>query len=171
MGSKKIFRDPNVPRTRIVTGVRGIQKPYKYKTKTKARLDPDYLTEEAEAAEILTGYVRGEQASKLEERLAIALNEAALDYLFQYPVYSAYSLPGEEKTIDFIVYDGGVAFPLETGSWFVHGQPSQVEADKSRDQILNEILKYRGFRPIYRVPFDHPEDLDDARQIVKELFG
>jgi len=171
MGSKAIFRDSNIKGTRRATGVRGIQRPYKYKTKTRARLDPDFLTEVAEAAEILTGYVRGEQASKLEERFAIALNEAGLDYVFQYPVYSALSLPGEEKTIDFIVYDGGVPFPIETGSWFVHGQPSQIERDKTRDQILNEVLKSRGFMPIERIAFDEPSSLEKARRIVKELFG
>ena len=172
MGSKKIFRDPNltIPRTRY-TGVRGIAKPYKYKTKRTARLDPDYATPTAVAAEVLTGYVRGEEASDLEERFAIALDEAKLTYVFQYAVYSAYSLPGEEQIIDFIVYDGGTPYPIETGSRFVHGYQSQIERDRERDQILNEILKYRGFQEIYRIEFDHPEDLDDARQIVQELFG
>jgi len=172
LGSKKIFRDPNltIPRTRY-TGVAGIAKPYKYKTKRTARLDPDYVTPETEAAEILTGYVRGEEASDLEERFAWALDQADLTYLFQYEVYGAFGLPGEEATIDFIVYVGGVAYPVELGSFFVHGHASRIETDRARDQLLNEFLRTRGFQEIIRVDFDHPEDRDDAQQIVEELFG
>ena len=172
LGSKKIFRDPNVriPRTRH-TGVRGIAKPYRYKTKRTARLDADYVTPAAAAAEILTGYVRGQDASDLEERFAWALDQAGFNYLFQYEVYGAVGLPGEEKTIDFIVYVGGIAYPVELGSWFVHGHSSRIETDRARDQILNEVLQTRGFQEIIRVDFDHPEDRDDAQRIVKELFG
>ncbi len=172
MGSKKIFRDPYTrpPRMRY-TGVRGIAKPYKYKISRAVRLDPDYVTPTAAAAEILTGYVRGQQASDLEERFAFALDQAGLDYVFQYEVYSAFSLPGEESVIDFIVYDGGTPYPVETGSLFIHGHPSRIESDRSRDQILNEILRFRGFQEIIRLKFDHPEDRDDAQEIVRELFS
>lgn len=172
LGSKKIFRDPNVrlPRTRH-TGVRGIARPYKYKTKRTGRLDPDYVTPAAAAAEILTGYVRGQEASDLEERFAWALDQAGFNYLFQYEVYGAIGLPGEEPTIDFIVYVGGTPYPVETGSSFVHGHQSRIETDRVRDQILNEYLRIRGFQEIIRIDFDHPEDRDDAQRIVKELFG
>jgi len=174
LGSKAIFRDPNLKtRRRSKSDVRvpGIVRPYEFKTSRKARLDPDFVTPVAEAAEILTGYVRGEEASKLEERFAIALNEARLDFVFQYEVHSAYELPGEERTIDFIVYDGGIPFPVETGAGFIHGHSSRMESDRERDQILNEILRHRGLQEIIRLEFDHPEDLDDARRIVRELFG
>lgn len=174
LGSKAIFRDPNVKTARRYKSdvrIPGVVRPYRFKTSRKGRLDPDYVTPTAATDESLTGFVRGQKASDLEERLAFAINQAGLDFVFQYEVHSAFSLPGEEKTIDFIVYDGGTPFPVETGSLFVHGHPSRIEADRTRDQILNEILRFRGFQEIIRLPFDHPEDFDDAREIVRELFG
>ena len=174
MGSKKIFRDPAIrTRRRYKSDVRipSIVRPYKFKTSRSARLDADYLAAPAAEDELLTGYVRGQEASALEERFAFALDFAKLDFVFQYEVHSAFSLPGEEKSIDFIVYDGGTPYPVETGSSFVHGHPSRIETDRQRDQILNEILRFKGFQEIIRLEFDHPEDRDDAREIVRELFG
>lgn len=171
LGSKKIFRDPYVRgvrsnRPRIPSAVR----PYRYKSKRTARLDQDYLAPVREAGEVLTGYVRGQQASDLEERFARALVEAGLDFVFQYEVYSAYNLPGEEQTIDFVIYSFGNPIPIETGSEFIHGHPSRREKDRARDQVLNEIIRYWGWQEIVRLEFDHPTDVDDAREIVRELF-
>lgn len=173
MGSKRIFRDPylRVSRRGAKPRIPTIARPYKYKTKVTARLDADFVTPTAAAAEILTGFVRGKQASDLEERFAGALNDAGLSYVFQYRVDSALSLPGEGQVIDFIVYDGGTPYPVETGSAFVHGSQSQLNIDKARDQILNEILRFRGFQEIIRLPLDRPEDRDDARRLVEEFFG
>ncbi len=174
LGSKTIFRDSNLKMARKYKSdvrIPSIVRPYKFKTSRKGRLDPDYVTPTAVAAKILTGYVRGQEASDLEERFAFALIQAGLDFVFQYEVHSAFALPGEEKTIDFIVYDGGTPYPVETGSFFVHGHASRIETDRERDQILNEILRLRGFQEIIRLPFGHPEDFDDARELVRELFG
>jgi hypothetical protein len=173
LGSRKVYKDPYIRAPRKFKSdvtIPGIVRPYKFKAGRMARLDSDFILPEALESEILTGYVLGQPASDLEERFAIALREAGYDFIFQYEVHSAYTLPNEGKIIDFIVYDGGTPYPVEIGSWFVHGTPSQQEIDRSRDQILNEILRSQGFQEIIRLEFDHPENLDDAREIVRRLF-
>lgn len=172
LGSTKVFRDPSVPtlkRYKSDVQVPAALRPYKYKTSRKASIEGNYLSDiTRDATEALTGYVRGSSASKLEERFAIALDEAGLEFIFQYRVDSAYDLPDEGKTIDFIVFDGGTPFPVEIGSAFVH--KAQEEQDRARDQRLNEILAPFGYQPIIRLEYDHPESIDDARKIVKEMF-
>jgi hypothetical protein len=124
--------------------------------------------------EVLTGFVHGKRASALEERFARALDFFGMEYIFQYEVESAYSLPQEGKRLDFLVFDGGIGIPIEIGSAFVHDSPSNVEEERVRRDTLNPILALLGIHqlgdPQYEVPFDRPLDFADAKDLIAELF-
>ena len=106
----------------------------------------------------------------MEERFAKALDEARLQFIFQYPVYGAYQIPGEENKIDFMVFDGPILIPVEPRGGFIHQSPSKTAEDKRRSQILNEVLKRMGIREIIALKPDEPRDMDNAREIVRSLF-
>jgi len=178
MCAKLVYKDPNIRvlqwHERIPKGV----EPYKYKTRRTQRpaslFDRPYTAPE----EILTGYVHGERASALEERFARALDFYGMTYRFQYEVHSVYSLPGEEKTLDFLVYEGGIAIPIEIGSAFVHDSPSKREEEAHRVSLINDVLPMLGIMQITDdawpmgnyVPYDRPYDLADAKLLVADRF-
>ena len=167
-----VYKDPNlkVPRfgrTRVPLVVR----PFKYKlSRTPAQITPAPSLPKVNAEELLIGFVHGKRASDLEERFARALDESRLQFIFQYPVYGAYQIPGEENKIDFMVFDGPVLIPVEPRGGFIHESPSKKALDGRRTQILNEALARQGIREIIQLDFDEPRDLDSARQLVRELF-
>ena len=169
--AKLIFRDPNltVPRfgrTRVPKEVR----PFQYKKTHTPTLEPAVALVDVKEEEVLIGFVHGKKASALEERFANALDEAMLQFIFQYPVYSAYSIPGEERKIDFMVYDGPVLIPVEPRGGFIHESPSKKAEDARRIQVLNEALARIGIRSIIELKPDVPHDMEEARQLVKDLF-
>ena len=124
-----------------------------------------------DAEELFTGFIHGKTAgSVLEERLARALDEAGLQFIYQYPVYGAYQIPGEENKIDFMVFDGPVLVPLEPRGGFVHESPSKQATDQRRTQILNEVLARYGIREIVQLEYDEPRDMEEARKIVRDTF-
>src|SRR3990172_1638061 len=169
---KLIYNDPNlkVPRfgrTRVPLVVR----PFKYKlSRTPAQITPAPSLPEVNAEELLIGFVHGKRASDLEERFARALDEARLQFIFQYPLYGAYQIPGEENKIDFMVFDGPVLIPVEPRGGFVHESPSKTALDGRRTQILNEALARQGIREIIQLDFDEPRDMDEGPPLVRELF-
>ena len=114
--------------------------------------------------------MNNERASALEERFAIALRQLGFTFIFQYTVNTPFQLPGEGNKIDFIVWDGGVGYPIEPGASFIHKSPSQQEEANLRDAILNDVLAASGFQPIQYLPFDRPRSVDDAVELIRELF-
>ena len=169
--AKLVFKDPNVkvPRFRRPK-VPTLVKPFQYKIRREAKLEPAPGIPSIVEQEILTGFVHGKKASALEERFAKALDEARLQFIFQYPVYGAYQIPGEENKIDFMVFDGPILIPVEPRGGFIHQSPSKKEKDKRRSQILNEVLQRMGIREIITLKPDEPRDMDNAREIVRSLF-
>lgn len=168
-----VYKDPAIRVLQWHEKVPKEVEPYEYKTRRTARIEPQFAQPPTPPEEILTGFVHGQRASALEERFAKALEFFGLDYIFQYEVVSAYSLPNEGKLIDFIVFDGGIGIPVEVGSKFVHQSTSDQEKERERDNVLNAILPLLGFMPIsdeFRVPLDRPYDLEDAKSIVASLF-
>lgn len=170
---KLIYHDPYIsvlqPHERVPEEV----EPYEYKTLRTKRIDAHFDRPESTPEEFLTGYVHGVRASVLEERFARALDFFGIDYRFQYEIPSIYSLPGEEKTIDFLVYDGGIAFPVEIGSLFVHGSPSNQEEERARIATINAVLPLLGIMSVTDdsyVELDHPKSFEDAKDIVSSLF-
>ena len=171
--AKLVHKDPFIKAFQVHTRVPKEVQPYKYKTRRTKRIEATFDRPHGAPEEILTGYVHGERASVLEERFAIALDFYGLTYRFQYEVPSIYSLPGEGKQLDFLVYDGGIAWPVEIGSKFVHDSPSKKEEEMARVSIINDILPMLGIMKITDdsyLEFDRPWDVEDAKEIVARMF-
>ena len=171
--SKLVFKDPYIKVLQWHERIPKLVEPYKYKTRRTQRPDAIFDRPYSKPEEILSGFVHGERASVLEERFAIALDFYGLTYRFQYEVPSIYSLPNEGKQLDFIVFDGGIAWPVEIGSKFVHDSPSKKEEELARVSIINDILPMLGIMQITDdsyVEFDRPFDIEDAKGIVAEMF-
>jgi hypothetical protein len=175
--AKLIYKDPFVkvpqPKSLIVYLPKEFR-PFQYKKERIRRLDNSKFVPEANTKEVLTGFVHGRRASDLEERFAKALDFYGLDFIFQYEVATAYSLPNEGKKIDFIVFDGGLGIPIEIGASFVHDSPSKLEEERERQGLINPVLMAQGILPLgleeYKVEFDRPKDFEDAKILARELF-
>ncbi len=121
--------------------------------------------------EQLTGFVRDEQASDLEERYAKALDKLGKEFEFQYEVYAAGTLPGEAKLVDFVVYDGGIPFPEEVDAAFTHKTAEQKGYDRIRDAVVNESLMKDGFQPLVRIDGERMNTQEGADQVASEMHG
>src|SRR3990167_4324086 len=175
--ARLIYADPNIrirqPKS-LITYLPDELKPFVYKTTRPARCEVTYFPASPKPEELLTGYVHGQPASDLEERLAIALDQLGISYIFQFEVLSLYSLPDEAKLIDFLVDDGGLRIPIEIGAKFFHASPSQQEEERERQNIINPILLLMGINPLgderYKVSFDEPVSIEQARDIIAAMF-
>lgn len=169
-----VYKDPYIKVPQWHEKVPLEVEPFQYKTPRTQRIDATFDRPTSPPDEMLTGYVHGEKASVLEERFAIALDFFGLTFIFQYEVPGLYTIPGEGKLIDFIVYDGGIAWPVEIGSSFVHASPSKQEEERARMQTINEILPMLGIMALNEdesyVPLDRPDSIDDAKDIVASMF-
>ncbi len=172
-----IYKDPNIrvsqPKA-LITAIPIDIRPFQFKKQRTRRADDAFVVPDNTAEEILIGYVHGKRASALEERFARALDFFGVEYIFQFQVDTAFSLPNEAKNIDFIVFDGGLGIPIEIGSSFVHDSASKKEEDKIRQDEINPILLLQGINPLgdelYQVPFDRPKSFEDAKDLVARLF-
>ena len=144
--------------------------PYLYKDAAKER-PPRRLNRipQRKEDEGLTGFVNGISASDLEERYARALAENGKEFEFQYEVYTAYSLPGEQKKVDFLVNDGEIYFPEEVDAAFTHKTAEQHSYDRIRDAMVDEKLSKYGFQPVRRISGDRLQTQEAARVVVSEL--
>lgn len=170
---KLVYKDPYIRVPQWHERVPQEVEPFEYKTPRTKRMSARFDQPEPKPEEFLAGYVHGVRASALEERFARALDFFGLDYRFQFEVPSIYSLPGQEKTIDFLVYDGGIAFPIEIGSRFVHASPSEQEKERERTAQMNAVLPTLGIMQITDdsyIPLDRPTSVEDAKDIVARLF-
>ena len=170
---KLIHKDPYIRVPQWHEKIPKEVQPFKYKKLKTPRVTHRVGRPMGTPEELLSGYVHGEKASKLEERFAIALDFFGLTYQFQYEVPSIYSLPGEEKNIDFLVYDGGIAWPIEVGASFVHDTTSEKDAELARTALINAILPMLGIMQITDdsyIEYDKPESIEEAKDIVSSLF-
>ena len=176
--ARLVYNDPNIiirrPRS-LITYLPDDLRPFEYKI---GEIDhpPEVQFPEfgADPAERLIGLVHGQKASDLEERFAMALEFYGIQFQFQFEVASAYSLPGEEKNIDYLVNAGGIWIPVEIGSTFTHGAVSKQEIDRKREMIINPILVQMGIQPLgdprYELPLDRPHSIEDAKELVARMF-
>ena len=175
--AKLVYADPNIrirqPKS-LTAYLPDEMKPFVYRVPRPARGEVDFFPTSPKPEELLTGYVHGKRASDLEERFALALDHFGIQFIFQFEVASAYSLPGEEKLIDFLVFDGGLGIPIEIGARFFHASPSEQERERERQNIINPILQLRGILPLgdpmFQVPFDEPVSVEQALDIVSRMF-
>ena len=176
--AKLVYHDPNIRITRpksLIVHLPEEMRPFQYPKARGRRPEPQKLQQPAPpTGETLTGFVHGHDASALEERFAAALDFYNIPYIFQFAVYSAYSIPGEERVIDFVVQDAGLQIPVEPGAVFLHASPAQRAIDEQRQAILNPILMAMGIQPLgdslYEIPPDRPTSIEDAKALVAELF-
>ena len=82
---------------------------------------------------------------------------------------TAHSIPGQEKEVDFVVYDGQPQ-PIEIDGAYAHKSAEQKANDMTRDAILNEELSKHGYLPIIRVPGTELETQEDTTAVVEEIF-
>jgi len=171
---KLVYKDPFIRVPQWHEKVPVEVEPYKYKKRTGSPLKPQLAPDTAPPDEQLSGYVQGQPASKLEERFAKALEFYGIHFRFQYEVPSVYSLPGEGKVIDFIVYDGGIATPIEVGASYIHGETTRKESERERTALINPVLMNLGILPLDEnnsyLELDHPTSIEDAKRIVREKF-
>ncbi len=119
--------------------------------------------------EVLSGYVKGKSASDLEERFARALYNKGKDFDFQQEFMTPHSIPGQEKEVDFVVYDGQPQ-PIELDGTFAHKSAEQKANDVIRDAILNEVLSRYGYLPIIRIPGTELESQEDTMAVVEMIL-
>lgn len=123
--------------------------------------------------EALMGVVEGMEASAPEERLAKALDEAQIRYIFRYTVGAPRGLPGW-KEVDFIVLTKGITYALEVDTAFTHR--SKANSDVLHDAIVqnDEYLQASGELWPYVIHADGDSDLstkDGAKAYVRKQFG
>ena len=146
---------------------RGIVKQYKYKLSPRPPKVPLNRLAGHSDEEVLSGYVKGREASDIEERFAKALDDADKDYDFQVEFMTPFSIPGQEKEVDFVIYDGQPQ-PVEIDGVYAHKSGEQKANDVARDAILNEQLGQQGYLPIIRIPGYVLETPEAADKLVEE---
>jgi len=144
-------------------------KQYKYKLKPRPPKMPLNRMAGASDDELLSGYVKGKEASDLEERFANALYSKSIDFDFQRDFMTPHSIPGQEKEVDFVVYDGQPQ-PVEIDGTYAHKSGEQKANDVTRDAILNETLGGYGFLPIIRIPGSELETQEETLAIVERIL-
>ncbi len=151
-----------------------LPKPYMYKRPSNRQLETplNRLKQHRPIADPipLTGFVHGLPASDIEERFARALRLRRKEFQFQIKFPTATSLPGEEKNVDFIVFDG-MAFPVEIDGYIGHHTGEQLGKDDFREQQLNEVFSKQGYQLMKRVKWTKLETQQAADQIVGQLFS
>jgi hypothetical protein len=126
-----------------------------------------------EDPEVLTGTVKGFQASAPEERFAKALDKAHISYQFRLTVGAPRGLPGW-KELDFVVQSGGLLYAIEVDTAFTHRQ--KENSDVLHDAIILNDQELQSMGTFYPkvIHADGDNDLADnanARQFVARMFG
>lgn len=144
--------------------------PYRYRKPRQIPADAPTRLRPTAGDEGLTGFVQGKEASDLEERFARALSTYGLDYTFKFYVETSYTLPYQEKQVDFVVQRGQPE-PWEVDGEFTHKSAEQQEYDQARDAQVNEALMPYGYRPVQRVTEEYLGTQDGADLFVGEFIA
>jgi len=96
----------------------------------------------------LTGIVKGKKASDIEERFAIALDRFGIGYSFQRYVPTEYTLPDQEKQVDFIVFYRERAYPVEIYGLYWHDGADEIRRDQERERQLNDVFESWGWEKL-----------------------
>jgi hypothetical protein len=150
-----------------------VPKPFRYSKFRMARYNgTPPKSNELKDTEVLTGSINGEDASDLEERFAIAMNNNKNIDTFEYqPSFIAFkNMPGEIRP-DFIVESGGMLFPIFVDGEWIHQSAEQQGQDRINDTILDERLSGSGAWPSRHISGKDLQTPEDAAKTVKEIFG
>jgi len=146
-----------------------LPKPYKYTIPRERKTERGRRVQREVEDEGLGGFVNAEPASEIEERFAIALRKRQLDFDFQHSVWTAYTLPTQERSVDFVV-NLPPPTPIEIDGGIAHKTVADKEADRMRDGVIDATMMPYGWLPITRVDGENLQTQDDADTIVRELF-
>lgn len=157
----------------------GRQKNFIVRRKKKTPIiAPRPKLDRGEGQEVLTGSVHGLKASKLEERLAKALDFHEIDYEFRRTTLHR-GEPGY-KELDFLIYSRYGNFGVSVqDTTFVH--KGTAAEDNLQEAIVVEAMRGQG---IEFIPMNYPEpgsiigtfsqevlgNQDDALRVVEEYF-
>ena len=121
--------------------------------------------------EILSGYIRGAEASDIEERFARALEAVRHvdNYEFRMPVISGRGLPGQLE-IDFVVTLGALVYPFQIDGEYAHKGISKRMDDNRKDVLVNQYMQRYGAKPVMRIDGEKLQTQEMADQLVKELI-
>jgi hypothetical protein len=118
---------------------------------------------------VLSGFVRGQQASDNEEKFAKAMAGENREYIFQYYIPTRFQIPGQANSVDFMDTTE-VWTPIEIDDNYTHKSGAQRAEDQMRDQILNQEFAEEGINPIVRIPVTGEETVEDFMRIIREIF-
>lgn len=131
-----------------------IVKGYRYGNlaRAAARQDPSLRAlPDTRQEEQLSGQVRGQHASDLEERFARALWKHRVSFIFQLPVRTVASLPNQERQVDFLVNGDQ---PVDIHGYIGHFHSlRQRGQDAFRKLLLDEAFAKMGLKPLLEVPY------------------
>ena len=150
--------------------VTNLYRPFKYTRPRIQRIDAPALPQTPAEGEGLTGFVQDKEASDLEERFSRALYAYNIDFAFQVLVDTAYTLPHQEKQVDFMVY-AGQPQPWEVDGQWIHKSAEQKQYDRDRDAQIDEALRGQGYLPVARVTEEYLGTQDGANQFVAEFIA
>ena len=145
---------------------------FKFKKKRKKHADlPAPLRPYKPSTDpLLTGVVNQKRASDLEEYFALALRQLGIGFYFQYIIDTPYTIPGQSKNVDFLVYYGKRAYPIEIYGAYFHTSAGDLLKDQDRERILNDEFRKRGFEDLTVVWEWEVFDLETALSTVRRLF-
>lgn len=116
----------------------------------------------------LTTYVNGIGASDIEERFARALDKNKIEYMFQINIPTAFSLPDEDKIVDFLLPD--LMCAIEVDGEIGHGTSAQQAKDAVRDAHLNPILSSMGYGKLQHIKWYDLETQELADLMAQDLL-
>lgn len=150
-------------------------KPFRFKiVKRSIKVDlPSFPAQTSQdEPEQLTGMVQNKQASAPEERMAKALDEAKIQYIFRYTVGAPRGMPGW-KELDFVVYSGGLIHAVEVDTAFTHRNKQQSDILHDAIVLGDQALKTMGevYPTVMHVDGDADlADKDKANKFVQKNF-
>lgn len=148
-------------------------KPYRRKLPSKRVADVRPIRSRVSALSDdppLTGWVHGLPASDLEERYARGLRNSGTDFSFQVEIETAFTLPGQEKTVDFMVSAGGGMLQPTDVYGPLHQWPQAQTKDAEREAELNEAFEQiPTLMPLKIVWFYDLQDQEQANQVARNV--
>jgi hypothetical protein len=143
---------------------------FKWRKRGARRPEPQGLRIKVEDEE-LTGFVQGESASDIEERMFRAFLYNGVDYgdiVYQPSYIAGKNLPGEIRP-DFALFLGLIQLWFADGDYW-HKSAQDKQKDELNDSILFQRLEGRAEYPI-RIPGSELQTQEDANRVVGEYLG
>lgn len=148
-----------------------LKKPYtrKMPSNRASEIRPIKRTKDLQDDPPLTGWVNGLPASDLEERYARGLRRNNQDFSFQVEIATAFTLPRDKKTVDFLIDSGGFLQPTEIYGPLHQWPQAQLE-DAEREAELNEVFEQiPEMLPLKIVWFYDLQNQETANKVARNV--